>query len=100
MDQLAAVTEAIAIATTVGLWLSTLQELVFKGRLDGRPAFLFSVAAALAVGIVATARTGGFVIVGDPQDPLGVAASIVANAGVVLVASQAAFRVFVRPITK
>lgn len=98
MDQTPSVLEAIAIATTVGLWLSTVQELVFRKKLEGRAAFMFSVALSLAVGIVATVRTGGFVVVGDPSEPFGIAASILASAGVALTASQAAFRVFVRPI--
>lgn len=100
MDQTAAVAEAITIAITVGLWLSTIQEWLFRDQLEGRAAFLFSIAASLGVGIIATARTGGFVVVGDPNEPLGLAMSIVASAGVVLAASQAAFRVFVRPIAK
>lgn len=100
MDQTAlAIAQAVALAGTVGMWLSVLQEYVFRDRLTGRPAVYVSMAAALIVGIVATAQTGGFVAVGDTSDPFGAAARVVANAGVALAASQAAFRVFVRPIT-
>lgn len=95
----AAVAEATLIAGSVGLWLSTIQELVFKDRLDGKPAFYLNVALSLAIGTAATVRTGGFVIVGEPGDPIGLAASILANASVALAASQAAFRFLVRPIS-
>lgn len=93
-----AIAGAIVIAGTVGIWLSILQERIFGKRLEGEPARLLSIAAALVVGVIATAQAGGFVIVGDPHNPIGIAASILASAGIALVASQAAFRIFVKPL--
>jgi hypothetical protein len=93
-----AIAEAVLIAGTVGIWLSILQERIFGSRLEGDRARYLSIAAAVIVGIIATARSGGFVIVGDATDPIGIAASILTSAGIALAASQAAFRVFVKPI--
>lgn len=95
MEETIAVAEAVALA---GLVASVLQERFFS-KLQGRSAFAASVAVSLAVGIVATARTGGFVTVANAADPFGFAIAVLASAGVALAASQAAFRVFVRPIT-
>lgn len=93
-----AVAEAIIIAGTVGVWLAILQEKFLGRKLEGDQARIASIVAALAVGIFATARTGGFVTIGDPSDPIGIAGSILASAGIALAASQAAFRVFVKPL--
>jgi hypothetical protein len=93
-----AIAEAVLIAGTIGVWLAILQERIFGQKLEGNNARYLSIAAALVVGIFATARTGGFVIIGDANDPIGTAASILASAGIVLAASQAAFRVFVKPL--
>jgi len=62
MDQTPAVLEAIVLATTLGLWLSTLQEWLFGKKLEGAKAFYLSVALSLVVGVIATARAGGFVV--------------------------------------
>lgn len=95
MDSALAVAAAVAIAGTVA---SLLQERFF-GRLDGNTARVASIITAVLIGAAAVAKTGGFVLVATPApDLFDVAASILANATLVLIASQAAFRVLVKPV--
>lgn len=94
MDQALAIAEAIAIAG----FISSVAQEAFLSHLEGNAARITTVVMALAVGLFATARTGGFAAVTTATDPFGFAMAVLLSAGVALAASQAAFRVFVRPI--
>jgi hypothetical protein len=99
MDNTAAVAQAIVLAGTVGAFLSMAQERFLGGRLSGTSAMAFNVAASLAIGIVAVLQSGGFVLTVTEGDTFATALSVLANAGLVLAASQVAFRIIVRPVT-
>lgn len=86
--------EAVAIA---GVVASLLQERFFS-RFEGNAARAVSVLAALVIGAVAVARVG-VPGIGAPQtDSFGFALEVLKVAGAVLLASQAAFRVLVKPV--
>jgi hypothetical protein len=94
MDQTLAIAEAIMIA---GFIASIAQE-AFLSHLEGQQARIASIAVSLVIGIVATFRTGGFVLATGTNDPFAIGLSVLGSAGIALMASQAAFKVLVRPI--
>jgi hypothetical protein len=94
MEQTLAIAEAVMIA---GFVASIAQE-AFLSHLEGTPARVASIAVSLVIGIVATARTGGFAVAAGADNPFLIGLSILASAGIALAASQAAFKVLVRPI--
>lgn len=94
MDQTLAIAEAIMIA---GFIASIAQE-AFLSRLEGTAARVASVLVSLGIGIYATLRTDGFAAVAGANDPFAIGLAVLAAAGVALAASQAAFKVLVRPV--
>lgn len=95
MDQALVTAQAVMLA---GIFASIVQERFFD-RFGGTTARVVSVIVALVIGILAVIQSGGFVLVSDGT-VLSTAISLLANASVVLVASQAAFHVLVKPATK
>jgi hypothetical protein len=94
VDQTLALAEAVMIA---GFVASIAQE-AFLSRLEGTAARVASVLLSLAIGLVATQRTGGFAAIAGANDPFAIGLAVLASAGVALAASQAAFKVLVRPV--
>jgi hypothetical protein len=94
MDHALAIAQAVTIA---GFVASIAQEAVLS-HLEGTPARIASIAVALVIGIVATAQTGGFAVAAGANDPFTIGLSVLASAALALAASQAAFKVLVRPV--
>lgn len=95
MDLIAYQAAAVAIA---GIVASLLQERFAWQVTDGR-AVALAVGIALAIGVAAVAHVG-INGIGAPQtDVFGFAVEVLKVATAVLVASQAAFRVIVKPVT-
>lgn len=100
MDQAAAIAQAIIIAGTLGVFISIAQERFLGKRLDGPMALVVNAGISLGIGVVAVVQSGGFVLTAHAGDPIGTAISILANAGIVLAASQAAFRILTNPVAQ
>jgi hypothetical protein len=99
MDQVALAAAATAIAMNAGVVLSIIQERLLGKKLEGRPAFLVTVAASLAVGAIAVSQTG-FTFTAHPGDLLGTALEILKVATAVVIAAKVAFEIFTRPVAQ
>lgn len=96
MDSTLAVAQAVIIA---GFLATILQERFVKERVTGTAAFILNVALSVAAGAIAVAQTGGVAPIGT-NDLWGVVLAILATASLVVVASQAAFRIITKPLAQ